>query len=305
MAVRTIVPMLKSCCQFSMATWKSWRRSVEVGDDRLQRPVAVAVDDVAPVALGEQLLVVHLAAGARGPRTLPRPDADLGRAVRHRVVRRARLVRDGMVGPGAGRGSRRENARPTATSGFCSWTSLAPTQVLHPLLLGIKWLDPSTSCRATARLHLDRAGHRVRRVRAVLPVPARRHAALRPRPVHRRRRRHRTPSSASATSRSSWCWPCCCSPWRPSRGNVVGYEIGRKIGPPLYERDGRILKKKYFDNTTAFFDRHGNKALVLGPVRAVRAHLHHRRRRRHPDGAAPLLRRGAPSARCCGSSPSP
>src|ERR1700759_981442 len=24
-------------------------------------------------------------------------------------------------------------------------------------------------------------------------------------------------------------------------GNVVGYEIGRKIGPPLYERDGRIL----------------------------------------------------------------
>ena len=47
-------------------------------------------------------------------------------------------------------------------------------------------------------------------------------------------------------------------------GNVVGYEIGRKIGPPLYERDGRILKRKYFDQTTAFFDRHGNKALVIG-----------------------------------------
>ena len=47
-------------------------------------------------------------------------------------------------------------------------------------------------------------------------------------------------------------------------GNVAGYEIGRKIGPPLYERDGRILKRKYFDNTTAFFDRHGNKALVIG-----------------------------------------
>ena len=47
-------------------------------------------------------------------------------------------------------------------------------------------------------------------------------------------------------------------------GNVVGYEIGRKLGPPLYERDGRILKKKYFDNTSVFFEKHGSKALVLG-----------------------------------------
>ena len=47
-------------------------------------------------------------------------------------------------------------------------------------------------------------------------------------------------------------------------GNVTGYEIGRAIGPPLYERDGRILKRKYFDQTSAFFDKHGNKALVIG-----------------------------------------
>jgi membrane-associated protein len=47
-------------------------------------------------------------------------------------------------------------------------------------------------------------------------------------------------------------------------GNVAGYEIGRRIGPPLYEREGRILKRKYFDQTTAFFDKHGNKALVIG-----------------------------------------
>ena len=47
-------------------------------------------------------------------------------------------------------------------------------------------------------------------------------------------------------------------------GNVVGYEIGRKIGPPLYERDGRILKRKYFDQTRGFFDKHGTKALVIG-----------------------------------------
>jgi membrane-associated protein len=47
-------------------------------------------------------------------------------------------------------------------------------------------------------------------------------------------------------------------------GNVLGYEIGRFIGPPLYERDGKILKRKYFDQTDAFFDKHGNKALVIG-----------------------------------------
>ncbi len=47
-------------------------------------------------------------------------------------------------------------------------------------------------------------------------------------------------------------------------GNVAGYEIGRAIGPPLYNREGRILKKKYFDQTQAFFDKHGNKALVIG-----------------------------------------
>lgn len=47
-------------------------------------------------------------------------------------------------------------------------------------------------------------------------------------------------------------------------GNVAGYEIGRAIGPPLYNREGRILKRKYFDQTSAFFEKHGNKALVIG-----------------------------------------
>jgi membrane-associated protein len=47
-------------------------------------------------------------------------------------------------------------------------------------------------------------------------------------------------------------------------GNVAGYEIGRAIGPSLYERNGRFLKQKYFDQTRVFFDKHGNKALVLG-----------------------------------------
>jgi membrane-associated protein len=47
-------------------------------------------------------------------------------------------------------------------------------------------------------------------------------------------------------------------------GNVTGYEIGRRIGPPLAQRDGRILKKQYFDKTHEFFEKHGSKALVIG-----------------------------------------
>jgi membrane-associated protein len=47
-------------------------------------------------------------------------------------------------------------------------------------------------------------------------------------------------------------------------GNITGYEIGRAIGAPLYEREGRFIKKKYFDDTHAFFEKHGAKALIIG-----------------------------------------
>lgn len=47
-------------------------------------------------------------------------------------------------------------------------------------------------------------------------------------------------------------------------GNIVGYEIGRALGAPLYEREGRFIKKEYFEKTHQFFDKYGNRALVLG-----------------------------------------
>ena len=46
-------------------------------------------------------------------------------------------------------------------------------------------------------------------------------------------------------------------------GNVVGYEIGRAVGRPLYSRGGRLLKPEHFDKAHAFFEKHGNKAIVL------------------------------------------
>lgn len=47
-------------------------------------------------------------------------------------------------------------------------------------------------------------------------------------------------------------------------GNVSGFLIGDRIGPAIYEREGRIVKKEYLEQTAAFFDRHGHSALVIG-----------------------------------------
>ena len=47
-------------------------------------------------------------------------------------------------------------------------------------------------------------------------------------------------------------------------GNVVGYGIGYKIGPALFSKpDARLFKQEYVDKTYAFFDRYGNRAIVL------------------------------------------
>jgi membrane-associated protein len=46
-------------------------------------------------------------------------------------------------------------------------------------------------------------------------------------------------------------------------GNVVGHEIGRAVGTPLYAHGGRLLKPEHFDKAHAFFDKHGSKAIVL------------------------------------------
>jgi membrane-associated protein len=48
-------------------------------------------------------------------------------------------------------------------------------------------------------------------------------------------------------------------------GNVVGYWIGRKAGPPIFERpDSRLFKREHVERTQAFFDKYGNRAIVLG-----------------------------------------
>jgi membrane-associated protein len=46
--------------------------------------------------------------------------------------------------------------------------------------------------------------------------------------------------------------------------NVVGYAVGARIGPPLFDRpDSRFFKREYVVKTHVFFERYGNRAIVL------------------------------------------
>jgi membrane-associated protein len=47
-------------------------------------------------------------------------------------------------------------------------------------------------------------------------------------------------------------------------GNVVGYWIGYKAGPPLFNRpNSRLFRREYVDKTHEFFERYGARAIVL------------------------------------------
>jgi membrane-associated protein len=50
-------------------------------------------------------------------------------------------------------------------------------------------------------------------------------------------------------------------------GNICGYWIGRLIGPPLFKPRtglmGKIFKQSYVDKTHVFFEKYGNRALIL------------------------------------------
>jgi membrane-associated protein len=46
-------------------------------------------------------------------------------------------------------------------------------------------------------------------------------------------------------------------------GDTVNYMIGAYIGPKVFERDSRFLKKEYFDRTNAFYEKYGGKTIIL------------------------------------------
>jgi membrane-associated protein len=46
-------------------------------------------------------------------------------------------------------------------------------------------------------------------------------------------------------------------------GDFVNYHVGRFIGPPVFEKNYRLLNKKHLRQAQEFYERHGGKAIVM------------------------------------------
>jgi membrane-associated protein len=60
-------------------------------------------------------------------------------------------------------------------------------------------------------------------------------------------------------------WVCCLVLFVAAvLGNACGYAIGAKAGPRIFQRESsRLFKQKHVDKTHEFFERYGNRAIVL------------------------------------------
>jgi membrane-associated protein len=46
-------------------------------------------------------------------------------------------------------------------------------------------------------------------------------------------------------------------------GDNTNYSIGRFLGKKVYEKNYRLIKRKYLDETHVFYERHGGKTLII------------------------------------------
>jgi len=46
-------------------------------------------------------------------------------------------------------------------------------------------------------------------------------------------------------------------------GNTINYAIGKKIGPAIFKKESKLIKKEYLERTHEFYVKHGVKAIVL------------------------------------------
>jgi membrane-associated protein len=59
-------------------------------------------------------------------------------------------------------------------------------------------------------------------------------------------------------------WPVCAVLlFAAITGDAVNFRIGHYIGPPVFQRDYRWLKRKHLEQAHAFYERHGGKAIIL------------------------------------------
>ena len=98
-------------------------------------------------------------------------------------------------------------------------------------------------------------------------------------------------SGVVARHRGTWAiWKC----WgvllaAGITGDAVNYSIGRHVGPAIFSRDSRLIKKEHLLKAHAFYERHGGKGHRACALRAHRAHVRALCGRRCPHVSAPVL----------------
>jgi len=45
-------------------------------------------------------------------------------------------------------------------------------------------------------------------------------------------------------------------------GNMLNYQIGKWVGPPVFNKNYRFLKKEYLHRAHQFYEKHGGKAII-------------------------------------------
>ncbi|GDX47520.1 MAG: DedA family protein [Bacteroidetes bacterium] len=45
-------------------------------------------------------------------------------------------------------------------------------------------------------------------------------------------------------------------------GNMVNYQVGRWIGPAVFNRNYKLLKREYLEKTQHFYEKHGGKTII-------------------------------------------
>ncbi|MDR2160600.1 MAG: VTT domain-containing protein [Desulfovibrio sp.] len=46
-------------------------------------------------------------------------------------------------------------------------------------------------------------------------------------------------------------------------GDAVNYRIGKYLGPPIFDKNHRLLRQRHLEKARDFYERHGGKAIVL------------------------------------------
>ena len=46
-------------------------------------------------------------------------------------------------------------------------------------------------------------------------------------------------------------------------GDTVNYWIGYRLGPKVFEKDSKLIKREYLEKTKRFYEKHGGKTIVL------------------------------------------